>query len=66
MTRKTKELKEMANEDLAKRLKELKKELVKENAQVATGATPKNPKKIRDLRKNVARILTIMKQREEK
>ena len=43
MSLKTKETRAMSEEDLKNRLEELKKELIKHNAQIATGTTPKNP-----------------------
>ena len=60
---KTKELKSLNKEDLISQLKELKKELVKHNAQIATGTTPKSPGQIRQTKKTIARILTILKQK---
>ena len=38
---------------------ELKKELVKVNAQVAIGTALKNPGQVREIKKMLARILTI-------
>ena len=50
----------MPVEDLKNKMIELKKELIKINAQVATGTTPKSPGKIRQMKRTIARILTIM------
>ena len=47
--------KSMADEKMA----ELKKELVKINAQVAIGTAIKNPGQIRKIKKTLARIITI-------
>ena len=60
---KTKELKSLNKEDLISQLKELKKELVKHNAQIATGTTPKSPGQVKQTKKTIARILTILKQK---
>ena len=38
---------------------EMKKELVKMNAQVATGTALKNPGQLKSIKKSLARILTI-------
>ena len=46
------------------KLDELYKELMKDNAQVATGTIPKNPSKINVAKKTIAKIKTIMKQKE--
>lgn len=57
---KKKELASMSKSDLLEKIKELKKELIKENAQVATGTAPKNPGQIKAMRKTIARILTLL------
>lgn len=53
----------MKTEDLNKKLRELKLELMKELAMVKAKRPIKNPAKIRQLRKTIARILTIRKER---
>ena len=58
---KKKELASMTEADLLGKMEELKKELIKENAQVATGTVPKNPGQIRAMKKTVARIMTLLK-----
>lgn len=45
---------------IAKKLSELRDELMHERGVAAMGGAPPNPGKIRALRKNIARILTIM------
>jgi len=62
MTLKIKETRSMSEEDLNDKLGELKKELVKHNAQIATGTTPKNPGMVNATKKTIARILTIIKE----
>jgi large subunit ribosomal protein L29 len=59
-----KELKEMGKEDLTNKLKELKKELIKENAQIAVGTTPKSPGKVKQMKKTIARIIQILNEKE--
>jgi large subunit ribosomal protein L29 len=57
---KFKELKAMQPVDLKEKSLELRKELMKENAQVAIGTVPKNPRKIRNAKKAIAMIETIL------
>lgn len=58
---KNKELRSLGIEELKEKLLEIRKELIKENAQRATGTSPKNPAKFSNARKTIARILTIIK-----
>ena len=57
---KFKELKALPKEELQGKLLELKKELMKENAQVAIGTVPKNPRKLRNSKKTIAKINMIL------
>jgi len=59
MATKNKELNQMDKVQLESRLKELKKELMKINTQKSTGSTPENPGKIKQIKRTIARILTI-------
>ncbi len=61
---KIKELRGMGDADLKQKIQELHKELMKDNAQVATGTIPKNPGKLRLAKKTIARIRTILAQKE--
>ena len=58
---KTKQIKGMKPEDLNSRLKELKLELLKEMGNVKMGRATKNPGKIKEIKKAIARILTFQK-----
>ncbi len=49
--------------DLRKRLEEFKKELLKLNVQVASGANTANPGKLRQTKKNIARINGLIQQK---
>jgi large subunit ribosomal protein L29 len=60
----TKEIRGMDAETLAKKLTELRDELMHERGVAAMGGAPPNPGKIRALRKNIARILTIRREEE--
>ena len=56
---KTKELKALNDPDLDLKIIELRKELMKANSQIATGTVPKSPGKVREMKKTIAKILTI-------
>ena len=57
---KFKELAAMPHAELRAKHLELKKELIKENAQVAIGTVPKNPRKLRHAKKTIAKIEMIL------
>jgi len=59
---KAKELRKLKPEDLNSQLQELKLELMKELSNVKMGRPVKNPGKIREIKKNIARILTIKRE----
>ncbi|MBU4283794.1 MAG: 50S ribosomal protein L29 [Nanoarchaeota archaeon] len=61
MALKIKEIESMSSEELKAKLEELKKELIKHNAQIATGTNPKSPGQVRVMKKTIARILTVLK-----
>jgi len=63
---KFKELKAMSKDELESKMKELKMELIKFNAQVSTGTIPKNPGQVRQTKKTIAKIKQIMSMPEEK
>ncbi|MBI2651647.1 50S ribosomal protein L29 [Candidatus Woesearchaeota archaeon] len=48
------------------KISELKKELMKMNAQVALGASIKNPGQLKKIKKTLARIITIQSQKDAK
>ena len=56
---KIKEIRGTDKNSLNEKILELKKELVKVNAQVALGTAIKNPGQVRKIKKTVARILTV-------
>lgn len=59
-----KEIREKSSEDLNKTLEEMKVELFDLRFQRATGSI-ENPMRIRELKKSIARILTVLHEREE-
>ena len=59
MKLKNDQLRKMNEQELDNKLLELKKDLIKVNAQIAAGTVPENPGNVKNLKKTVARILTI-------
>ena len=62
---KVKEIRELSTEDIEKKLVETKEELFNLRFQQATGNLEK-PSRIRDLRHTVARLKTVLRERELK
>ncbi|MDP3918914.1 MAG: 50S ribosomal protein L29 [Nanoarchaeota archaeon] len=56
---KAKDLRKLGDKELDNRLFELRKDLMKVNAQVASGTVPDNPGNVRNLKKTIARVHTI-------
>lgn len=63
---KTSEIRDMNPEERNEVLLELEDELMHEKGAAAMGGAPPNPGRIRALRTNIARILTVQKEEEEK
>ena len=57
---KAKDLRAMSKQELGSKLEELRKEMIKHNAQISTGTTPKSPGQVRNIKKTIAKILTIV------
>jgi large subunit ribosomal protein L29 len=55
----TKEIREMTTENRQKRLDEMQTELMRLKTMVKAGGAIENPSRVRELRKTIARILTI-------
>ncbi len=62
MTLKAKQLKEMGNDSLNEKLARLRGELAKERAAIASGTRAEKPATIGNLRRDIARILTVINQ----
>ncbi len=60
---KANELRDLTSEEIASRIDQLKSELFNLRFQLATGQL-ENPMRIRQVRKDIARAKTILKQRE--
>ena len=52
-----KEVRALQGKEMQEKLSEVHKELMKANAQVALGATPKNPGNLRVMKRTIARML---------
>jgi len=61
-----KDLKKLKPEELDKKLNELKLELMKERGNIEMGGNIKNPGRIKVIRRDIARILTLKKESEKK
>jgi large subunit ribosomal protein L29 len=53
------EIRNLDNKTLDEKLSELKNEMIKINAQIAIGATPKNPGQVKKIKKTIARVLGV-------
>ncbi|MBI2541116.1 50S ribosomal protein L29 [Candidatus Woesearchaeota archaeon] len=60
---KAKELKLMNEADLENKVTELRKELMKINSQIAIGMAPKSPSKSGEIKKTIAKIMTIKQEK---
>ena len=65
MVLKAKEIREFNPEERRKKLQELKSELMHERGVSAMGGSSPSPGKIRQIRRNIAKILTIMREEGE-
>ena len=59
----TKELKVMNELDLENKIIELKKELMRINSQIAIGTIPKSPGKVKEIKRTIAKILTVKREK---
>lgn len=59
---KAEEVRALSKDEKAKRLAELQRELMQERGVQAMGGSSRNPGKVRTLRREIARILTIQRE----
>lgn len=58
-----KELRELSDEDLRRRIADAENDLLRERGVAAMGGAPPSPGRMRALRTNVARALTVLNER---
>jgi large subunit ribosomal protein L29 len=58
-----KELRDLSDEDLQRRVAEAENDLLRERGTAAMGGAPPSPGRMRALRTNVARALTVLNER---
>ncbi|MBT7903543.1 50S ribosomal protein L29 [Candidatus Woesearchaeota archaeon] len=56
------EIQGMTGKQIQEKLNELRKELIKLNAQAATGSTPQKPSLLRTTKKTIAKLLKVQSQ----
>jgi large subunit ribosomal protein L29 len=61
-----KEIRDMPSEERMKKVGELRTELLRLKTMIEAGGTVENPARIKELRKTIARILTIEKEQKIK
>ena len=59
------EIRGMSTEEMLERLKEFRAELARARATAAAGGSLENPARIRELKRTIARILTIIKEKQK-
>lgn len=62
----TKAMKNMSEKDLGKKEEDLRLELAKEKGKIHIGSVPENPGKLKEIKKTLARILTLKNQNKTK
>jgi len=60
---KSDEIRKFSEKEIVSKLRELRKNLMKINAQIATGTVPENPSNVKNIKKSIARILTIQSEK---
>jgi large subunit ribosomal protein L29 len=66
MVLKAKDIRQFTPEERREKLEELKRELMHERGVAAMGGSPPSPGKIRQIRMEIAKLLTIMQEEGEK
>ncbi len=61
---KTKDIRAMTPEERESKVKELRGDLMHERGVAAMGGAPRNPGKIQAIRRNISRMLTIIREEE--
>lgn len=58
------EVRDLSIEEMNEKLAELQAELLRQKSMIASGGAPENPGRIKEIRRTIARILTIKTQKE--
>ena len=66
MIMKIKAIRELSEEEINAKMLDFKQQIAKERAVIAIGSRPDKPKKVNGLKKDIARMLTIKRERELK
>ena len=61
---KVKDMRGFTTEELEAKMLEIKAELAKEKGSISSGTKAENPGKIKNLRRTIARILTVIKEKQ--
>jgi large subunit ribosomal protein L29 len=61
----TEEMRDMDVSQLRERMNDMRKELVEEKGQIEMGGFAENPGRIKEMRKTIARINTVLNERED-
>jgi len=56
---KARELRKMNDAQLNEKLIQFRKELISMNAQISVGTAPEKPSRVREVKKNIARIIMV-------
>jgi len=59
------EIRDLSVDEMMAKIRELRAELARTRATAAAGGSLENPARIRELRRTIARILTIMKEKQK-
>lgn len=54
------DIRELSYEQMQEKLDELRQELFTERSKIASGGAPENPGRLKELRRTIARVKTIM------
>lgn len=60
---KKKELRTLSNDELNSKLNDLRKELMRFRTDISTGTVIKNPGQVKQTKKTISRIISILKQK---
>ncbi len=63
---KSDEIRDMNLDEMKAKLRELRSELARERAVIASGGSLENPGRVRELRRTIARLLTVIKETQKK